>query len=773
MRIPLYTAQSRATSEAPGKSITARKNVQLAAQTELAKGSPFSAFTDEVSKFSLERYKVVRNNLLNEADLAMDESMYELARKLEKSGDYNNILDGDAPKWKSGAEAIKAELLGKIGKDEYSQKQFELRFGQNELKHRFQLRSIVDRQLKIASQGDYSQKLLQGEAELSDWRLDEKGRNAILRPINIFTGGYINQTKANPGKVKATIKAMELNAARAALTRYISEQPGREITTLTAMREAIRQGREGGTLEGPPGKQTLPAPLLGAENLYKRLIAFDDDELASIISTSSGDIATIYGPGFEERARKSKLTATSKILKDSANTLIKQMEIDGAADTQKISDLLQGFEKLINEDPNVGSDVKDKFNELRLTSKLAFDTRKASPTDMNTIISDFKKGELLGGPGMDTEAEQNTLNFLESRRNKMESALKDDALQWGIDNGVVEQPVTDLFNEEGSFDPMAVTERLMNANAVRNHYNLPTVQYLTKNEVAAFNGFIKRKDLDPQLRLNYLSDFVKGWGDNVTDVFTQLGEKNAVQLAALGSYVNNNLHNSALTMLKGLDRIDAGDSIPEFTNANLMPVFIEVTSDNSAKDILELMDPKEKMAAFNLAKAHYMGLGRTDFDDAVFEDSIQAALGFNEETGTGGVQEVRDVKTLLLPELTAEQTENVLDNLILPHFNFINQSIVGSEELRDTIDRALLMDINNNDDYILKAYSGDNYVIIDTARDKLVRYNPTVENKSGDPVILNLYELMLAFPGITQERGEVSQTVKEYEEKLEEELLSQ
>ena len=156
------------------------------------------------------------------------------------------------------------------------------------------------------------------------------------------------------------------------------------------------------------------------------------------------------------------------------------MEIDGAADTQKITDLLQGFEKLINEDPNVGSDVKDKFNELRLTSKLAFDTRKASPTDMNMIISDFKKGEVLGGSGMDTEAEQNTLKFLESRRTKMESALKDDALQWAIDNGVVEQPVTDLFNEDGSFDPMAVTERQMNAEAVRNHYNLPTVQYLNR-----------------------------------------------------------------------------------------------------------------------------------------------------------------------------------------------------------------------------------------------------------------------------------------------------
>ena len=84
MRIPIYKAQSQATSEAPGKSFTARKNVQLAAQTELAKGAPLTAFADEVAKFSLERYKITRNNLLNEADLAADESLMNLKNELEK-----------------------------------------------------------------------------------------------------------------------------------------------------------------------------------------------------------------------------------------------------------------------------------------------------------------------------------------------------------------------------------------------------------------------------------------------------------------------------------------------------------------------------------------------------------------------------------------------------------------------------------------------------------------------------------------------------------------
>ena len=45
---------------------------------------------------------------------------------------------------------------------------------------------------------------------------------------------------------------MELGAARNALTKFIADQRGSEITTLTAIRNAIRDGRKGELLDTNP-----------------------------------------------------------------------------------------------------------------------------------------------------------------------------------------------------------------------------------------------------------------------------------------------------------------------------------------------------------------------------------------------------------------------------------------------------------------------------------------------------------------------------------------
>ena len=368
MRIPLYTAQTRATSEAPGRSITARQNVQLAAQTELAKAAPFSAFADEVSEYAKERYKTVRNNLLAEADIAAEEALFKLRNDLEKTRDYNNILDGDNPRWISGSNAVKEEIRKKVGKDNYSQNYFNTRFSQLELKHRFQLRNEVDRQIQIASANNYSNKLVQGERQLSDPSLDIFDRQRIISDIKVFTNGYISQTGASKTKVNETIKAMELGAARNALTRYIAAQRGSEITTLTAICNAIRDGRKGELLDTNPltgeGDSLAERGLAGAEELYKRLTQLDDDELASVLKTSASDIASIYGPGFEEKAKKSQLTSLKTTLTSQTDDLLNQMEIEGKADSQAVSDLLASMDDVIQKDPSVSESFRNKRNEL-------------------------------------------------------------------------------------------------------------------------------------------------------------------------------------------------------------------------------------------------------------------------------------------------------------------------------------------------------------------------------------------------------------------------
>ena len=743
MRIPLYTAQSRATSEAPGRSITARKNVQLAAQTELAKAAPFSAFADEVSEYAKERYKTVRNNLLAEADIAAEEALFKLRNDLEKTRDYNNILDGDNPRWMSGSNAVKEEIRKKVGKDNYSQNYFNTRFSQLELKHRFQLRNEVDRQIQIASANNYSNKLVQGERQLSDPSLDVYDRQRIISDIKVFTNGYISQTGASKTKVNETIKAMELGAARNALTKFIADQRGSEITTLTAIRNAIRDGRKGELLDTNPmsgeGDSLAGRGLAGAEELYKRLTQLDDDELASVLKTSASDIASIYGPGFEEKAKKSALTSMKTLLLNQTDTLLAQMELEGRADSQAVADVLANMDDLILKDPSIAPSFRDKRNELALVSTVAATVRSADIDGINTVIKDFREGaEGFGDAGMDTAAEQKALKYLTNRASKMQKALKDDALQWGIDNGLVEEPVANLFDDEGNFDPTNIQKRNLNAETVAEHYGLAVPQYLTKNEVKSFARYIKKKDVNPNVKLAFMADFQKAWGGAAADVFLQMGEKDANEISALGALVNAGRNEAALSIIKGLEEFDAGLKITGETEQNLMQIFTTFITDDEGRNLLETMDPRDQMALYNLAKAHYKGLGVVEFDGELFEQSIDIVLG--KEGDRGGIQEVRNTKTLLPPEITADEAENFLDNLSSDMIAAMNR-FVREDDAEMKLSDATILDIRNRyDDYVLKYFSGDDYYIYDKSREIIVRF------PNDETVFINLEQMQLEFP---------------------------
>ena len=746
MKIPLYTARTSATSEAPGRSITARKNVQLAAQTELAKASPFSAFADEVGEYAKERYKTVRNNLLAEADIAAEEALFKLRNDLEKTRDYNNILDGDNPRWMSGSNAVKEEIRKKVGKDNYSQNYFNTRFSQLELKHRFQLRNQVDRQIQIASGNNFSTKLVQGERQLSDYTLDAYDRARITSDIKIFTNGYVSQTGASTTKVNETIKAMELGATRNALTKFIADQRGSELTTLTAIRNAIRDGRKGELLDTNPmtgeGDSLAARGLEGGEELYKRLTQLDDDDLASVIKTSATDIAAIYGPGFEEKAKKSQLTSMKSLLLNQTDTLLSQMEMEGKADSEAVANVLSNMDDLILKDPSIAPSFKDKRNELALVSTVAATVRSADIDGINTVIKDFREGaEGFGGAGMDTAAEQKALKYLTNRSSKMQKALKDDALQWGIDNGLVEEPVENLFNEEGNFDPNNITKRNLNAETVAEHYGLAVPQYLTKNEVKSFARFIKKKDVNPNVKLAFMSDFQKAWGGAAAAVFTQMGEKDAHDMAALGSLVNAGKNDAALAIMKGMEEFDAGLKLPS-TDGMTSPeeVFTAFITDDDGQNIFARMDPNDLAAMFTLAKAHYKGLGIMEYDEDLFVQSLNTVVGA--EGDRGGIREVREQKTLLPPEMTADEVENFLDNLstdIVKAMNIVVGENPDDPDLK--LSEELINDIRNrNDDYVLKYFNADEYYIMDESRNGIVRY------PNGDPFIINLYQMQLEFP---------------------------
>jgi len=750
MRIPIYKAQSQATSEAPGKSFTARKNVQLAAQTELAKGAPLTAFADEVAKFSLERYKITRNNLLNEADLAADESLMNLKNELEKSPNYNRVLDGDNPLWTERSEAIKNKLLETVGGDKYSQKAFSLRFKQNELKHRNQLRNEIDRRVNLASAGNFSRKLLLGENQLSNWRMSPLDTHDVMKSVGVVGNSLVSQTGASQGGVLASVKAMELNGLKSAINAYVSSNPGMAETTLAALQKAIIDGRKGELLAGPPGQQTsLPAPLKGAENLYKRMTRLNDDELAKVWGGSITDLKTVYG--FDSKSSKSTTVAMGNRLERTTDIALDAMENGEIIGNEDYTALTKSLEIYRNLD-GARSTVIDKIETLGLYKDLHPQIMKGDVNDLNTILDEVKEGNFRGKKGsLDTNAELDVMKYIEKRIKTVEKLSVDDPLKLSNDSEILADTdlgnlpgqLNSLWKDDGNLDKTAVQQRMMQAEKAKAHWNQPTIKYLTQSEITDISATWNDEKTPAATRLDYIGSIVDGFGEEAREVFMQMGEKGNDELVIIGALINNGQRKDALQIMRGMDRMEAKIGIKEGEELNGW--FRDFTDNSNLTNVLEFLDTDAQGAVFNLAKAHYNGYtggeGRTQggqitFVKSDFNRSINAVLGHNPQFNTGGIQKVRDENTLLPIPMDAKTALAILDNFSNAMIPLNEQKFRGSNVV-DPLPDSLIQDIKTNDSYVLRSAGDDNYYIYDKDRRGVVMHPGNQEN-----VVINLMEII-------------------------------
>ena len=754
MRIPIYKAQSQATSEAPGKSFTARKNVQLAAQTELAKGAPLTAFADEVAKFSLERYKITRNNLLNEADLAADESLMNLKNELEKSPDYNRVLDGDNPLWTERSEAIKNKLLETIGSDKYSQKAFSLRFKQNELKHRNQLRNEIDRRVNLASAGNFSRKLLLGENQLSNWRMSPADTHDVMKSVGVVGNSLVSQTGASQGGVLASVKAMELNGLKSAINAYVSSNPGMAETTLAALQKAIIDGRKGELLAGPPGQQTsLPAPLKGAENLYRRMTRLNDDELAKVWGGAITDLKTVYG--FDRKSSKSTTVAMGNTLENTTDIALAAMENGEIINNDDFTALTKSLEIYRNLD-GARSTVIDKIETLALYRDLHPQIMKGDVNDLNTILDEVKKGNFRGKKGsLDKKAELNVMDYIEKRIKTVEKLSVDDPLKLSNDSEILADTdlgnlpgqLNSLWKDDGNLDKNAVQQRMMQAEKAKAHWNQPTIKYLTKSEIDNISATWNDERTPAATRLDFIGSIVDGFGPKARDVFMQMGEKGNDELVIMGALINNGQRKDALQIMRGMDRIEAKIGIKEGDVLNGW--FRDFTDNSNLANVLEFLDIQAQGAVFNLAKYHYNGYtggegrtqgGQIEFVQSDFNRSINAVLGHNPQFNTGGIQKVRDENTLLPIKMDANTALAILDNFsnaMIP----LNEMKFRGSNVVDPLPDSLIQDIRTNDSYVLRAAGDGKYFLFEKDRyggkGVVVRHPGNQEN-----VVIDLMEII-------------------------------
>jgi len=144
-KIPVYRAQIRATTEAPGRSFKARMSPQAAAEAELAKAKPVAELISQAGQFANTMYKFEVETKRNEAILGAKEELMRIQDELSKTDDIFNVLREDGSGlWQTQSEEIKQRLRDTIGRDRYALADFDNSFDQAELSMRYSLKKVID-----------------------------------------------------------------------------------------------------------------------------------------------------------------------------------------------------------------------------------------------------------------------------------------------------------------------------------------------------------------------------------------------------------------------------------------------------------------------------------------------------------------------------------------------------------------------------------------------------------------------------------------------------
>jgi len=326
MRIPFYNARVQPTSEAPGRSITSRKNSSLAVQTALDKGAPVSEALTQIGEYSRMRYEMARENLLNEATLGAEEQIFNAYREFQQYGSpntqyaglsFNKVLDGDDPLWNKRMNKIKKEMKTKLGKDKYTNNKFDAFFAQSELRNKFKLRGVIDTKVKAAAAKHRSMKLQNAVTKHGNKNIDYNDfvfeRRMLATDRNTMLKFKIDgKTVYNEADLSNQEKAITYDVAELALTDYAFD-PNNDnpLTPIEDLRTVVFANQ----------KENIDVKFSDLDNKGKEIVKLLNDlptkQKIKIFSDVSRLAGVVNAPTFEEIEAENEAKLLAKLEKES------------------------------------------------------------------------------------------------------------------------------------------------------------------------------------------------------------------------------------------------------------------------------------------------------------------------------------------------------------------------------------------------------------------------------------------------------------------------
>lgn len=369
-----------------------------------------------------------------------------------------------------------------------------------------------------------------------------------------------------------------------------------------------------------------------------------------------------------------------------------------------------------------GGAAERAVNDLVKTDEFYAELRGGSLSEVEQRVLQYQNGiEGVGGEGRDTETEQ--LNYERASKflNNMQKGIDEDPMGYAERVGLITRsPILTIDEKKRvEIDEQALETRVLDAKRVASEYGLPVPSLLFANEAREVALMLDIVDGSAKLDiLGALSSFDAAAGQ----VLTQIAEYNP-ELAMIGALVNQGSTEAARIAVAGLDRLKTGEKIVEFTSEYTEPVVQSLFK-------RAIPTPKMSQAIKGVAKAIYaetsVASGKPGFQEDLYTEALQMAAGQTTKNGVvrGGIQEIRSVQTFIDPALTADQTEQMLNELT----SDLVESVTGQ-----TMTSRLADQINKNEEYHLRNVGGDKYAIFYGKTGEV-----SIADKEGTPIILSM-----------------------------------
>jgi hypothetical protein len=313
-----------------------------------------------------------------------------------------------------------------------------------------------------------------------------------------------------------------------------------------------------------------------------------------------------------------------------------------------------------------GDRARAAYERMTFDIDTANNLKTMMPSDLANFVTSIEAGlPGVGEPGRDTDVEVKTYDFAVKMLDQFNKDIKDNPISAAVkrqltdDNNNLIQIKPIDFNQDPNGVVADLSLRFDQAKLVSKAYGTPLTLF-TKEETKLFSNALKSASLNDRL---IALESVAASGDAIAlQAFEELAGTDGAFYAAVGASMVSGNRDVATRALQGQAIIEAMGK-PKLTSDAGAPDADSISNEVFRSVFGETLDaiPAYRAMAENLYA--FYAEGATEFNEELWINSLNQAVGFNPDNRTGGIDTVRSVSTLIPSGNTALDVSNALTEM--------------------------------------------------------------------------------------------------------------